>query len=42
MLMNKGILTLEYIDKIMKKSEGQITGVIEKSSIMLILVEYYS
>ena len=42
MLMNKGILTLEYIDKIMKKSEGQITGFIEKSSIMLILVEYYS
>lgn len=40
--MNKGIITLEYIEKIMKRSEGKIKGIIEKSSIMLILVEYFS
>ncbi len=38
--MNKGIIILEYIEKLLNENAGVLTGIVEKPTNMLCLVEY--
>jgi hypothetical protein len=38
-LLNKGIITLEYLDKVFVQNGGLIKGIVVRSTHMLVLIE---